>query len=120
MRKYPICFLLTCLTITLTGCVSNSDSESHNGLSNGESGTVNSPADNDTAAKDYISLTSEIMPLKSGFSAVRYDSEYAFDIFPEQDGGAFGCSTISVADTSGGYLFGRNFDRQFCAAEKAK
>ena len=142
MKKYSMCFVLIFLMIIMTGCVSNSGSESHNDLSNDESGTANSPMDNDTDANDHISLTSEIMPLESGFSAVRYDGDYAFDIFLEQGGAdsdhgvlqflnknkfngntdlqmggdAFGCSTISVADTSGGYLFGRNFDWQVCDA----
>ena len=31
-------------------------------------------------------------------------------------GDAFGCSTISVANEDGGYLFGRNFDWQTCDA----
>lgn len=142
MKKYPICLVLICLMIILTGCVSNSDSESRNDLFNDESSTANSPTDNDSAANNYISLTSEIMPLESGFSAVRYDGDYALDIFLEQGGAdsdqnvlqflnnilfngntdlqmggsAFGCSTISVADTNGGYLFGRNFDWQACDA----
>ena len=32
------------------------------------------------------------------------------------DGDIFGCSTISVANADGGYLFGRNFDWQKCDA----
>ena len=87
-------------------------------------------------------MTSEITELDSGFSVVRYDGDYAFDLFLEQGGAGsdqdvlqflndtmfkrnsglqmrddvFGCSTISVANVDGGYLFGRNFDWQTCDA----
>ncbi|MDE6971871.1 MAG: linear amide C-N hydrolase [Lachnospiraceae bacterium] len=68
---------------------------------------------------------------------VRYEGEYGFDTFLEQGGAAsdtdvaayitsllaqeihmegtpFGCSTLSVENQDGGYLFGRNFDWNAC------
>ena len=134
MKKLSICFILLCLLIILTGCENNFD-------------LLNTDTENDTANKNdsvnnFIFTSSEITELESGFSAVRYDGDYAFDLFLEQggaasdqdvlqflgntllqeysgiqfDGDIFGCSTISVANADGGYLFGRNFDWQKCDA----
>ena len=137
MRKSPICFVIIYLLIILTGCGANTADSS-----NGGADMENTPADGDESANNYISMTTEITELEPGFSAVRYDSDYAFDLFLEQGGadsdqdvlqfltetlfkgnarlqmggGAFGCSTISVSNTDGGYLFGRNFDWQTCDA----
>ena len=134
MKKKFLCFVTVCLLVILAGCgnsASNSGTDSGNALTEG-----------DTLGKEYISLTSEMVELESGFSAVRYDGDYAFDLFLERGGadsdqavlqfltetvfqgnasfemggGAFGCSTISVANADGGYLFGRNFDWQTCDA----
>ena len=88
------------------------------------------------------SASSEIQELERGFSAVRYDGDYGFERFLGQGGadsdqavlrfltseffteaegveintGFFGCSTLSVENSEGGYLFGRNFDWQACDA----
>ena len=79
----------------------------------------------------------EITELETGFSAVRYEGNYGFDTFLEQGGDdtdagvaawltslleqelsfsgtSFGCSTLSVENRDGGYLFGRNFDWNAC------
>ncbi len=90
----------------------------------------------------FASESSEIQELERGFSAVRYDGDYGFGRFLEQGGadsdqavmrfltseffaeaegveintGFFGCSTLSVENSEGGYLFGRNFDWQACDA----
>ena len=98
--------------------------------------TANEPADH------FISVTADMTKLEAGFSAVRYDGDYAFDRFLEQGGAnsdqnvlrfltstllqanaglemvgnPFGCSTISVKNAAGGYFFGRNFDWQTCDA----
>ncbi len=90
----------------------------------------------------FVSVSSEIQELENGFSAVRYDGDYGFGRFLEQGGadsdqailrfltseflsqaegveintGFFGCSTLSVENPEGGYLFGRNFDWQACNA----
>ena len=80
---------------------------------------------------------SEITELETGLSMVRYEGEYGFDTFLEQGGAAsdtdvadyitsllaqeihmegapFGCSSLSVENQDGGYLFGRNFDWNTC------
>ena len=84
-----------------------------------------------------VTPTSEITELETGLSMVRYEGEYGFDTFLEQGGAAsdtdvaayitsllaqeihmegtpFGCSTLSVENQDGGYLFGRNFDWNAC------
>lgn len=38
------------------------------------------------ATNNFISVTLEITKLESGFSAVRYDGDYGFDLFLEQGG----------------------------------
>ena len=104
--------------------------------------SVNKKTTQSENMSSFISLTSQITELESGLSAVRFDGDYAFDLFLEQGGAesdqdvvrfisqslfsadaslqmqaeGFGCSTISVQNTDGGYLFGRNFDWQNCDA----
>lgn len=91
---------------------------------------------------EYIEASATVMKLESGFSVVRFEGNDGFDAFLNQggaesdrgvlqfltgtmlgsaeglsfEGGAFGCSTISVESTEGGYYFGRNFDRNKCDA----
>ena len=92
--------------------------------------------------ENSITLTSEIVELEDGFSAVRYDGDYGFDDFLASGGassdgevveylannllsdlnlgdllgGIFGCSTIAVQSPEGDALFGRNFDWESCDA----
>lgn len=84
-----------------------------------------------------ITPDSEIRELEAGLSVVRYEGEYGFDAFLEQggagsdedvaayitsllaqeihmEGSPFGCSTLSVENRNGSYLFGRNFDWNAC------
>lgn len=133
MKKNWIYFALACLLLNFAGCGSTS---------NGDADMENANADRNDSAIDEVSLTTEIQELESGFSAVKYEGDYAFDLFLEQGGadsdqavlrfltdhlltgntglqmggGAFGCSTISVENTDGGYFFGRNFDWNACDA----
>ena len=138
MKKILIWMIAILIIAGLTGC---GHSE------NAKDGTQSSESANPTVTEnenmsDYISLTSQIAELESGFSAVRFDGDYAFDLFLEQGGAesdqdvfrfinqsllnanadlqmqaeGFGCSTISIQNTDGGYLFGRNFDWQNCDA----
>lgn len=81
--------------------------------------------------------SAEIKELEKGFSVVRYEGDYGFNTFLEQggadsdagvaawlasqleqdvflSGSSFGCSTLSVENRDGGYLFGRNFDWNTC------
>ena len=90
----------------------------------------------------YVRISSTVEELESGFSAVRFEGEDGLENFLHQggaesdrevlqfltetivgsaeglsfEGGAFGCSTISVENTEGGYYFGRNFDWNKCDA----
>ena len=141
MKKSPICLVIIYLLVILTGCGSDS-SISTADSSTGNVDTESVSTDRIDTMDNNISVTSEITELESGFSVVRYDGDYAFDLFLDQGGAgsdqdvlqfltetmfkrssgmqmggdAFGCSTISVANTDGGYLFGRNFDWQTCDA----
>ena len=141
MKKTPICLVIICLLMILAGCGNNSSMDTDDS-SNGNVDMESVSTDRIDTINNYISMTTEITELESGFSVVRYDDDYAFDLFLEQGGASsdqdvlrfltetmfkgnaglqmggdtFGCSTISVANTDGGYLFGRNFDWQTCDA----
>ena len=91
---------------------------------------------------EYIEASTTVTELESGFSVVRFEGNDGFGAFLEQggaesdqevlqflagtmlgsaeglsfEGDAFGCSTISVENTRGGYYFGRNFDWNKCDA----
>ncbi len=100
---------------------------------------------NNTSEKEKLKpivLTDEIIELSDGLSAVQYAGDYGFDLFLEQGGASsdsevvsfltdnvmsdlgslifggnsFGCSTLSVKNTDGEALFGRNFDWNTCNA----
>ena len=142
MKKFPICLVMICLLAVLNGCGRDSGLTNTTDSSDERVDMDNTSADKNDTAENYISVTSEITELESGLSVVRYDGDYAFDFFLEQGGAgsdqevlqfliqtmlkgnvglkvggdAFGCSTISVANLDGGYLFGRNFDWQACDA----
>ena len=142
MKKFLVCFSVIYLMASLTGCGSNSGLSYTADSSNEGIDMENTSTDKGNAEYNYISTTSEVTKLERGFSAVRYDGDYSFDQFLEQGGAesdqdvlrfltdtvfgkdyglqmggdAFGCSTISVKNTDGGYLFGRNFDWQSCDA----
>lgn len=105
----------------------------------------NHPAEKDGDRKEgyaAVPLTSGVVRLEDGLSAVRYEGGYGFDAFLSQGGASsdeevaaylsehilsgtntvslegmpFGCSTLSVRDAGGSYLFGRNFDWNSCNA----
>lgn len=87
-------------------------------------------------------VTDKISRLENGLTAVKYTGDYKFAEFLENGGAkndsevisyiaenllsgadylvfagnSFGCSTISVKNDGGGYLFGRNFDWDGCNA----
>lgn len=90
-----------------------------------------------------VQTDSEIEELDKGLSAVRYEGEDGFGAFLDGGGAktdgevvqflagsffagnqsgftmktqSFGCSTLSVRNTEGGYFFGRNFDWNACDA----
>lgn len=105
-----------------------------------EESTVREENGKESRDKNAVRVTpaSEITELETGLSMVRYEGEYGFDTFLEQGGAAtdadvaayitsllaqeihmegapFGCSTLSVENQDGGYLFGRNFDWNTCS-----
>ena len=136
-KSWMLClsFLLGIAMLT-AGC-GRTDDQMQNAENN--STTQTSP---DAENVNLISLTSEIVELEDGFSAVRYDGDYGFDEFLAQGGassdgevveylasnllsglnlgdllgGIFGCSTIAVQSPEGDALFGRNFDWENCEA----
>ena len=125
------------ITMLMTGCGGRTDEQMQN--TENSSTTQTSP---DAENVNLISLTSEIVELENGFSAVRYDGDYGFDEFlagggASSDGevveylannllsdlnlgdllgGIFGCSTVAVQSPDGDALFGRNFDWENCEA----
>ncbi|WP_304432791.1 MULTISPECIES: carcinine hydrolase/isopenicillin-N N-acyltransferase family protein [Acutalibacter] len=127
-------FLLIPLLLGLAACSANASrpSQSENSLVPTDSG--------DSAAAEPITVpASEVTQLEDGLSTIRFEGDSGFDEFLSQGGAAsdgevagyltslvkenislgdllFGCSTISVQNTEGGYLFGRNFDWEPCNA----
>ncbi len=97
------------------------------------------PSEEITVEPDALVLTSNIVKLEEGFSAVAFEGEDGFEDFLAAGGassdaqvveflsahlltdfdilgGLFGCSTIAVKNSKGEALFGRNFDWQACDA----
>lgn len=90
--------------------------------------------------QNRIAPDTAITELEDGLSTVRYEGSYGFRDFLEKGGASsdeevveyvssqltssipkllfggnpFGCSTLSVKNAEGGYLFGRNFDWNTC------
>lgn len=129
-------FPLLVFLLIISGCEGIKEKMQHM-QSNGEAQTA--PQEEQ---ENSITLTSEIVELEDGFSAVRYDGDYGFDDFLASGGassdgevveylannllsdlnlgdllgGIFGCSTIAVQSPEGDALFGRNFDWESCDA----
>ena len=129
-------FPLLVFLLIISGCEGIKEKMQHM-QSNGEAQTA--PQEEQ---ENSITLTSEIVELEDGFSAVRYDGDYGFDDFLASGGassdgevveylannllsglnlgdllgGIFGCSTIAVQSPEGDALFGRNFDWENCEA----
>lgn len=125
------------ITMLMTGCGGRTDEQMQNAENSSTTQTLP-----DAENVNLISLTSEIVELENGFSAVRHDGDYGFDEFlagggASSDGevveylannllsdlnlrdllgGIFGCSTIAVQSPEGDALFGRNFDWENCEA----
>ncbi len=90
----------------------------------------------------YVDVSTSVTELESGFSTISFEGDDQFEAFLNQggassdrdvlqfltgtmlgsadglsfEGDAFGCSTISVENSEGGYYFGRNFDWNKCDA----
>lgn len=102
-----------------------------------ENNVIKPTADNSN--RTAINLTSKVMELENGLSAVEFEGEDGFEDFLAQGGASsdqevvaflssrlladfnildslFGCSTIAISNSNGDRLFGRNFDWQTCNA----
>ena len=122
------------LCLLLSGCQTSS-----------RQSTMEQPASSQTIVgtadepEDTVTPGIKVTQLEDGLSTVRFEGDSGFDGFLEQGGAAsdqevaqyltslvkenislgdllFGCSTLSVANANGGYLFGRNFDWESCNA----
>lgn len=138
MKKGMI--VLTVFTILAVGCSAN-DISSDTSMTIQESAFNESSSENSSKPNSVSELTAEITQLENGLSAVKYEGDYGFEEFLENGGASsdedvvkylsgvlsgsdgfsfgnmpFGCSTISVENENGGYIFGRNFDWNNCNA----
>lgn len=144
MKKHMI--LLVMFIMLVTGCnMENASSDVQSKFIQESISSQSSSEYTDINSEESVSvleLTSDIMQLEKGLSAVKYVGDYGFEEFLT-NGGAFsdedvvkylsqnvlsgaggfsfgnmpfGCSTISVENETGGYLFGRNFDWNNCNA----
>ncbi len=141
MKKSAAIAITFILLASLAGCgkrASDADETNSPGRPSVAEGTE-APEDNVVT----VQATSEIEELEKGFSAVWYEGEDGFAAFLARGGAktdqeviqflvsalfagnrsgltmntqAFGCSTLSVQNTEGGYFFGRNFDWNTCDA----
>jgi len=136
-KEGRILFILFILILAVMGCGKMEDSieNSSNEDNEWESEEVREK-------RSVISLDSEVRQLERGLSAVKYEGDYGFDEFLSQGGAesdtevvgfltrymlsdinalsfegmSFGCSTLSVKNEEGNFLFGRNFDWNTCEA----
>ncbi len=133
-RMFLVFFLL--VVSVLSGCNGTQSIQK-----NSSTGNMETEEDTmDTALID-ITPTGKITELEDGLSSVRYDGDYGFDKFLSSGGAStdgeviqylaenllggldvgfageiFGCSTITVQNADGKFLFGRNFDWNSCDA----
>lgn len=129
--------LLCAISMLSAGCGSAQTEKEREVLQPGQEDEEHTAVDT-----DIINPTSEIIELEDGLFAVKYTGDYKLDKFLEQGGaasdadvmkfltkhlfsgksvleffgGIFGCSTVSVPDAEGSYIFGRNFDWNACDA----
>lgn len=135
-RQYFLCLLgVAAAVLLLAGCSGRGNLQETQSEENQETGGL--PEGLNTTR---ITPVEKITELEKGLSVVRYEGNYGFDGFLEQGGASsdaglveyvsnqimsnipglifggnpFGCSTISVQSSDGGYLFGRNFDWDTC------
>ncbi len=143
-RFYRCLLLVLGMSALLSGCKKGADERTETNNHSAESRMeeiVKEEYGKESKRENTIPITpdSEIRELENGLSMVRYEGDYGFDAFLEQGGAAsdadvaefitsllaqevhmegtpFGCSTLSVKSSEGGYLFGRNFDWNTCNA----
>ena len=83
MKRYLLFLVAISLLVVLAGC------EEPPGVTN--AGTDSAPTNaNDPVTNEstdgFVPVAADMTKLEAGFSVVRYDGDYAFDLFLEQDG----------------------------------
>ena len=145
MKRKSLIFItvLIMASTILTGCGQTKGARTEENKSEYSQKNEADKMENNTGnPNSQITLTSEVIQLDKGLSAVKYEGRYGFEEFLAQGGAssdaevaqfltrdilfgqnipsfgslAFGCSTISVKDKDGSALFGRNFDWNACNA----
>lgn len=143
MKRTISAVLITALMLTSVGCSgSETPTQTENTSSSASIGNSGTDKDTNSNFTDVIQLSSQVVELEKGLSAVKYIGDYGLDGFLSQGGASsdsevvdyisknvlssarglsfegvpFGCSTVSAVDTEGNRLFGRNFDWNKCSA----
>lgn len=140
-KLWIVLFLLFVISGGLSGCGEDSSGQTlearHSAVSQESAQEERDSKEGRDENAVQIVPSAEIKELEKGFSVVRYEGDYGFNTFLEQggadsdagvaawltsqleqdvflSGNSFGCSTLSVENRDGGYLFGRNFDWNTC------
>lgn len=140
-KLWIVLFLLFVISGGLSGCGEDSSGQTlearHSAVSQENAQEERDSKEGRDENAVQIVPSAEIKELEKGFSVVRYEGDYGFNTFLEQggadsdagvaawltsqleqdvflSGNSFGCSTLSVENRDGGYLFGRNFDWNTC------
>ncbi len=141
-KRSVICFVLSMIMFgILAGCSQTKGLRIQHEISGAGTRKSSSGEYKMGLGSTRITPGTEISELEDGLSVVRYEGDYGFDQFLEQGGAdsdegvaeylarqmsanglkilfggnPFGCSTLSVAHSEEGYLFGRNFDWNRCS-----
>lgn len=122
----------------LAGCGNKNADVNHNNLNKDKEYAM----EKDYQTVEEIKVSDTMQKLDEGLRVIRYEGNDGFEEFLRQGGATsdsdvaefltqhlmdsgiqilfgknpFGCSTLSVAGSDGGYLFGRNFDWDTCEA----
>ena len=142
MKRIILLISLSILAFSVSGCGNSSNTEISEYIQNvGGDNAVGDGYGNMNKNLDIITLDDNVINLEKGLSAVKYEGDYGFDEFLKQGGAEsdsdvvaflsenilssgglsfgkfpFGCSTVSVNDPDGNFIFGRNFDWDHCNA----
>lgn len=131
MKKEISCLIMLLFVFSMltAGCGKTESARTEKGREDLQSEQGNGVQGAENA--DIITLTSEVVSLEDGFSAVQYAGDYKLDQFLEQGGASsdadvmkfltknlfsgksvleffgsmFGCSTLSVQEVDGNYFF---------------
>lgn len=141
-KKLYMAFMMSLLLSAATGCARNANTFANASVNISEDTVQTKTEEGENMTQNFITPDARITELEDGLSVVRYEGNYGFDEFLAQGGASsdegvaeyvgsqlssnipellfggnpFGCSTISVRNSQGGSLFGRNFDWNTCNA----